>query len=60
VTKEVVHLHEVGDTQFDDELNSRIETYESDGWELVDTELSSYYDHGLDKSYSVALLTFEK
>lgn len=58
--KEVLHLREVDDESFDDVLNERIESYEKSGWELVDTQLSTDYDPELQRTYSTALLTFEK
>lgn len=60
VTKEVLQLKEVGNSSFDDELNSRIESYEENGWELVDLQLTSDFDPEQKETYSTAMLVFEK
>lgn len=58
--KKVVELKEVDDETFDDELNEIISDHESDGFELVDQEFSTHFDPQMNRSYSSALLTFEK
>ena len=58
--KKVVELKEVGNQTFDEELNRIISNHESDGFELVDQEFSTHFDPEMSKSYSSALLMFEK
>ena len=60
MAKKVVELKEVDDKVFDEELNKRISEHESNGFELVDQEFTTYFDMEMKRAYSSALLTFEK
>jgi len=51
MVKKVHHLKEVDDAKFTDELNDIIADHEADGWELIDTDLSSDYDPEHNKMY---------
>lgn len=58
MNKRVVHLNERDYNDFQQELDNTVETHAENGWELVDTELDTYYDERAARGYANVILTF--
>lgn len=56
--KRVVHINERDCDDFQETLDETIEIHADNDWELVDTELDTYYDERAARGYANVILTF--
>ena len=56
----VVHIKESDCDSVTGKAQDKIQNYEEQGYELVDTELDTYYDQSAARGYSNILLIFKK